>query len=72
MGETVGKIQEIMEDKIVEESTGIKFIEMTIMTELGMGLETGSFQGTMTVIELGVQAIVDKGQDLEPVQIETE
>ena len=53
IAEAIGKIQEIMEDKIVEESTGITFIEMTIMTEVGIGLETGCFQGTMTVIELG-------------------
>ena len=72
MGETIGKIQDIMEDKTVEYSTGITFIEMTVMTEVGIGLETGCFQGTMTVIELGVQAIVDQGQDLEPVQIKME
>ena len=47
-------------------------IERTIMTEVGIGLEKGHCQGTMTVIELGVQAIVDQGQDLEPVQIEVE
>ena len=70
IGETIGEIQEIMEDKTVEDSIGITLIEMTIMTEVGIGLETGCFQGTMTVIELGVQAIVDQDQDLEPVQIE--
>ena len=48
-----------MEDKMVEESTGITPIEMTIMTEVGIGLETGHFQETMTVIEIGVQAVVD-------------
>ena len=40
------------------------------MTEVGIGLEKDCFPGTMTIIELGVQAIVDQGQDLEPVQIE--
>ena len=59
IGETIGKIQEIMEDKTVEQSTGITLMEMKIMTEVGIGLETGCFPGTMTIIELGVQAIVD-------------
>ena len=57
IGEIIGKIQEIREDKTIE---------------AGFGLEKGCFPGTMTAIELGVQAIVDQGQDLEPVQIETE
>ena len=70
IGETIGKIQEIMEDKTVEESIGITLIEMTIMIEVGIGLEKGHFPGTMAVIELGVQSIVDWGQGLEPVQIE--
>ena len=61
-----------MEDKTVEESIGITLIEMTIITEVGIGMETGHFQGTMTLIELGVQAIVDLGTDLEPVQIKIE
>ena len=61
-----------MEDKTVEESIRITLTGMTIMTEVGIGLEKGHFQGTMTVIELGVWAIVDWGQDLEPVQIEIE
>ena len=71
-GETTGKVQEIIEDKTVEESIGIRHIEMRIMIEVGKGLEKGHFPETMTVIELGVQAIVDWGQDLEPVQIEIE
>ena len=58
-----------MEDKTVEESIGITLMEMT---EVGIGLEKGHFPGSMTVIELGVQTIVDQGQDLEPVQIEIE
>ena len=48
-----------MEDKTVEESIGITLIEMTIMIEVGIGLEKGHFPGTMTVIGLGAQAIVD-------------
>ena len=72
IGETIGKIQEIMEDKTVEEGIGITLIEMTITIEVGIGLEKGCFPGTMTVIELGVQTIVDQGQDLEPVQKEIE
>ena len=69
IGETLGKVQEIMEDKTVEESIAITLIEMRIMIEVGIGLEKGHFPGTMTVLELGVQAIVDQGQDPEPVQI---
>ena len=38
------------------------------MTEAGMGLEKGHFPEIIVVIELGVQAIVDQGQDLEHVQ----
>ena len=54
IGETTGKIQDIMEDKMVEESIGIKLMEMTIMTEVGIGLEKGCFPGIITVTELGV------------------
>ena len=45
---------------------------MIFMTEVGIGLEKGIFLEIMTVIELGVQAIVDQGQDLEQVQTGTE
>ena len=58
-GEITGKVQGIMEDKTVEESIGMTHIEMRIMIEVGIGLEKGHFPGTMRVIELGVQAIVD-------------
>ena len=61
-----------MEDKTVEESIGITLIEKTITVEVGISLEKGHFPGIMTEIELGVQAIVDQGQDLEPVHIEIE
>ena len=43
-------------------------IGMIVMTEVGIGLEKGHFPEIMAVIELGVQAIVDQGQDLEQVQ----
>ena len=59
IGEIIWKIQEIMEDKTVEESIGITLMEMTIAIEVGIGLEKGHFPGTMTVIEQGVQTIVD-------------
>ena len=55
IGETIGEIQEIIENKTVEESIQITPLEMTIMIEVGIGLEKGHFSGTMTVIELGVQ-----------------
>ena len=38
------------------------------MIEVGIGLEKGHFLESMAVIGLGVQAIVDQGQDLEQVQ----
>ena len=59
----LGKIQEIMEDKTAEES-----IEMKVMTEVGIGVEKYCFPGILAVTELGVQAIVGQGQDLEQVQ----
>ena len=43
-----------MVDKIVEESIEA-FIEMTVMTEAGTGLEKGHFPETMTTIEIGVK-----------------
>ena len=65
-----GKIKDIMAEKTAEENTGIKVIEMIVMTEVGIGLEKGHFPEIMAVIELVVQAIVDQGQDLEKVQTE--
>ena len=59
--ETIGKTQEIMGDKTVQEHIGITLKEITVMTEGGIGLERGHFQGTMTVIDLEVQTIVDQG-----------
>ena len=56
-------------DKIAEESIGIIIIEMTAITEVGIGLEKDHFQIIMVVTELGVQAIVDQDQDPELVPI---
>ena len=44
--------------------------EMTGMIEAGPGLEKGHFPETVTTIEIGVQAVVGPGQDLEQVQTE--
>ena len=57
-----------MADKTAEENIEITVIGMIVMTEVGIGLEKGWFPEIMAVIELGVQAIVDQGQDLEQVQ----
>ena len=56
-----------MADKTVE-NIEITVIGMIVMTEVGIGLEKGCFPEIMTVIEIGVQAIVDQVQDLEQVQ----
>ena len=61
-----------MADRIVEESTET-VIEMTVMTEVGTGLEKGCFPEIMaTMLETEVQAIVGPGQDHEQVQIRIE
>ena len=52
-----------MADKRAVENIGITVIEMI---EVGIGPEKGRFPEIMTVI--GVQAVVDQGQDLEQVQ----
>ena len=64
----IGKIQENMEDKAVEERIEVIIIEVKAMIEVGIGLEKGHFPETMTIIEIEVQAIVDQGWDLEVVQ----
>ena len=61
-----------MEEKAAGESIEVTGIEVIVMIEVGIGLEKGCFPEIMTVIELGVQAIVDQGQDLELVQTGTE
>ena len=38
---------------------------MTVMTEVGTGLEKGHFSEIMATIELEAQATVDPGQDPE-------
>ena len=58
----------MMADKTAEENIEIIVIGMIVMTEVGIGLEKGHFPEIIAVIELGVQAIVDQGQDLEQVQ----
>ena len=59
-----------MEDKIVEENTGIT--GMTIIIEVGIDQEKGHSQGTMAIIGIEVQVIVDQDQGLELALIETE
>ena len=41
---------------------------MVTTTEVGTGIEKDHFQEIMAITELGVQAIVDRGQDSELVQ----
>ena len=57
-----------MEDKAAEESIEVIIREVMAMIEVEIGLEKGHFPYTMTAIELGVQATVGQGQDLELVQ----
>ena len=57
-----------MADKTAEENIEMTVIGMIVMTEVGIGLEKGCFPEIMAVIQLGVQAIVDQGQDLEQEQ----
>ena len=60
-----------MTDKITEKSIGI-ITGMKVMTEAGRDLEKGHFPNAITIIEIGVQAMVDPGQDQEPLQIAIE
>ena len=60
----LGETLEIMVDKTVQENTEIA-IEMTVMTEVGTGLERGHFPEIMAIIELEIQAKVNPGQDPE-------
>ena len=57
-----------MVDKTVEESTEIA-IEMTVMTEVGTGLEKGHFPEIMAIKEQEAQATVYSGPDPELAQI---
>ena len=54
---------EDMEDKIIEENTGI--IGAMDMIEAELGQEKGCFQGIMVKIGIEVPVTVDQGQDLE-------
>ena len=71
--ETIGttifkRTLEDMEDKIVEENTRI--IGMMIIIEVGIDQEKGYSQGTMAMIGIEVQVIVDQDQGLELTLIE--
>ena len=69
LGEVIlEEMLEIMADRIVEENIEIA-IEMTVLIEVGTGLERGCFPEIMAIIELEVQTTVDPGQDPELVQI---
>ena len=58
-------------DKIADENIEIMIMEIMVIAEAGIGLERDHFQEIMVVTELEVQAIVDQGQDPEPVPIGT-
>ena len=60
-----------MTHRIVKENIE-QITEMTGMTEVGTDLEKGHFPEILTIIRIGVQAIVGQGQDREQVQIEIE
>ena len=49
--------------------TKFKAIEMTVMTEVGTGLEKGCFPVIMAIIELEAQTTVDPDQYPELTQI---
>ena len=61
---------EDIEDKIAEENIGITGVMTTI--EVGTDQEKGHSQEIMVIIGIEVQAVVDQGQDLELILIETE
>ena len=52
-----------MEDKIVEENTGITGV--MIIIEVGIDQEIGHSQGIMVLTGIEVQVLVDQDQDLE-------
>ena len=60
---------EDMEDKMVEED--IEIIGAMIIIEAGIDPEKEYSQEIMVTVEIGVPVIVDQGQDLELVLIET-
>ena len=59
-----------MEDKIVEENTGIT--GMMIIIEVGIDQDKRHSQGTMAIIGIEVQVIGDQDQGLELALIEIE
>ena len=59
---------EDMEDKIVEENTGIT--GMMIIIEVGIDHKIEHSQGTMAIIGIEVQVIVDQDQGLELTLVE--
>ena len=62
-GEVIsGEMLETMVDKTVEENIEVA---MTVMIEVGIGLEKSHFLEITAIIELEVQAKVDPGQDQE-------
>ena len=61
-----------MNEIIGEEISGEIITEMKVMTEAGIGLEKGHFPEVIVDIETEVQALLDPGQDQEPVQTEIE
>ena len=68
-----GTIFEIMledtVDKIAEVSIEVITIGIVVIIEAGIGLERDHSQETIVVTKLEVQAVVDQGQDPEPVLI---
>ena len=60
-----------MTDRIAEQSIEI-ITGMKAIAETGTCLEKDHFPEGIVTIEIGAQAIVGPGQDLGPVQIETE
>ena len=76
MNKIIGEvISEVMRDNLIDriEEGSIEIITgAKVMTEAGTGLEKGNIPEAITMLEIGVQAIVGPGQDKEPVQIETE
>ena len=56
-----------MVDKVIEKNTGMKGI--VIIIEIGIGQGKELLQGTMVIVEIEAQAIIDLDQGLELVQI---
>ena len=63
------EIQEDMEDRIEK---NMEMIDVLIIIEVGIGQKKGHLQEIIVIIEIEVPVTVDRGQDLELVQIEIE